>query len=109
MSQFSPPLSPSSASSPNPNHGVVNYNDVISELMCSMEGLSFGEASPMSASKPLSLFSEDRKQFILSPTITTTCGNYSNNGNVRFLREENGVVVDDVIAPDLAWVNDLLM
>ncbi|TKY66826.1 Zinc finger CCCH domain-containing protein 2 [Spatholobus suberectus] len=112
MSHFSPPLSPSSSYS-SPNHHVVNYRDVFSELVCSMEGLSFGEASPVSAPKPHSLswldVSEDQQQFnILSPTITT-CATFSNNGNGRFLREESGVVVDDVIAPDLAWVNDLLM
>ncbi|KAG4985881.1 hypothetical protein AAZX31_12G110000 [Glycine max] len=123
MSHFSPPLSPPSPSSPsrfetNHHHGVVKYNkDVLSELMCSMEGLNFGEASLLSAaSKPhnnLSSWldvSEDhnQKQFsTLSPTITA-CGSFSNNGNGRFLREESGVV-DDVISPDLAWVNELLM
>ncbi|CAJ1978902.1 unnamed protein product [Sphenostylis stenocarpa] len=121
MSHFSPPLSPSSSpSSPSPSrfetshhHGVVSYKDVFSELMCSMEGLNFGEASSVSASKPHSLswldVPEDHKQFNThSPTITATYGSFSKNGNGRFLREESGVA-DDVIAPDLAWVNDLLM
>ncbi|ESW04789.1 hypothetical protein PHAVU_011G125300 [Phaseolus vulgaris] len=134
MSHFSPPLSPSSSSSspsrfePSHRHGVVSYKDVFSELMCSMEGLNFGETSYVSASKPHSLswldVSEDNKQFnIHSPTIAT-CGSFSNNENRRFLREgsrsfsingngrfsrEESGVVDDVIAPDLAWVNDLLM
>jgi len=135
MSHFSPPLSPSSSSSspsrfePSHRHGVVSYKDVFSELMCSMEGLNFGEASSVSASKPHSLswldVSEDHNQFnVHSPSIAT-CGSFSSNGsrrfvreesgsfsingNGRFLREESGAVVDDVIAPDLAWVNDLLM
>jgi len=93
-----------------------------------MEGLNFGETSYVSASNPHSLswldVSEDNKQFnIHSPTIAT-CGSFSNNENRRFLREgsrsfsingngrfsrEESGVVDDVIAPDLAWVNDLLM
>ncbi|KAH1128081.1 hypothetical protein GYH30_016578 [Glycine max] len=129
MSHFSPPLSPPSPSSPsmfetnNHHHGVVKYNkDVFSELVCSMEGLNFDEASSLlsAASKPhhhnnLSSWLDvskdhNQKQFntLNSPTITA-CGSFSNNGNGGFLRAENGVVVDDVIAPDLAWVNELLM
>ncbi|XP_014493659.1 zinc finger CCCH domain-containing protein 2 [Vigna radiata var. radiata] len=114
MSHFSPPLSPSSSSSePGHRHGVVSYKDVLSELMCSMEALNFGEASSVSASKPHTLswldVSEDHKQFnVHSPTMAT-CQSFSMNRNGRFFREESGGVVDDVIAPDLAWVNDLLM
>jgi len=92
-----------------------------------MEGLNFGEASSVSASKPHTLswldVSEDHKQFNVHSPTTATCGSFCNrngrflreesgsfsmNGNGRFLREESGVV-DDVIVPDLAWVNDLLM
>ncbi|KAK7312824.1 hypothetical protein VNO77_36986 [Canavalia gladiata] len=134
MSHFSPPLSPSSSSpcsskfvgcetNNNLHGGVVRYNDVFSELMCSLEGLNLGEASPVSASSVphnLSWFDnvsfnshEDHQQFILSPTVTTSSASFSNNGKCsttsKFLREENRVNVDDVIAPDLGWVNDLLM
>ncbi|XP_020224103.1 zinc finger CCCH domain-containing protein 61 [Cajanus cajan] len=120
VSHFSPTLSPSSPSSPtrfetdDPHESVVK--DVLYDIVSSMDGLNFGEASPVSASKPRNLswlnvseldVSENQQQFIFSPTITAG-GRFSNNGNGRYLREESGVVADDVIAPDLAWVNDLL-
>ncbi|KAL2328187.1 hypothetical protein Fmac_021614 [Flemingia macrophylla] len=120
VSHFSPTLSPSSPSSPtrlietdDPHEGIVM--DVVSDIVASMNDLSFCEASPVSASKPHSLswldVSEDQLQqqqqqeFVFSPLSS---GRFSNNGNERYLRGEGGVVADDVIAPDLAWVNDLL-
>ncbi|KAK7405003.1 hypothetical protein VNO78_06121 [Psophocarpus tetragonolobus] len=116
MSHFSPPLSrPSSPNSPfetNHQHAVVNYKDLFSKLMCSVEALNLGEASPSSAPKSqnfswLDVSENHRHCSILSPPITSS-GRFQNNGNGRFFREESGFV-DDVIAPDLAWVNELLM
>ncbi|KAK7401948.1 hypothetical protein VNO78_13837 [Psophocarpus tetragonolobus] len=73
MSHYSPPLSPSSASSPppspfkspngaspisryspvnvSPHLGVASYKDVFAEFVNSLEGLSFSEASPVSGTK----------------------------------------------------------
>ncbi|XP_061368207.1 zinc finger CCCH domain-containing protein 2-like [Gastrolobium bilobum] len=101
---FSPPLSPSSSASPplspaskrvstisrygasccsvnhHHHHGVVSYKDVLTELMSSLEGLKFGEGSPVSASKApnlnlpwldVSLNCEDQKQFIVSPSVSS--------------------------------------
>ncbi|XP_020229358.1 zinc finger CCCH domain-containing protein 2 [Cajanus cajan] len=75
VSHFSPPLSPSSSTSPpqsplkplsgvslspisrygavnvNHHHGVVSYKDMFAELVNSLEGLSFNEGSPVSGAK----------------------------------------------------------
>ncbi|XP_061355592.1 zinc finger CCCH domain-containing protein 2-like [Gastrolobium bilobum] len=136
MSHFSsPPLSPSSNSpsstchSPSVSrfvgsetcggggmnhHGVVSYKDVLTEFMCSLEKLSFGEASnsPVSNWVDVSFNSEDQHQFFIVLPTTVASGNFSNgkySTSCKFLREEKRVVVDDVTAPDLGWVNDLLM
>lgn len=151
MSHFSsPPVSPSSSpASPatgvspsisrfvgyDQNHhhgvGVVSCKDVFTELMCSLEGLNFGEAnSPVSAAskvqkKNLSWLDssssncEDQQPFVHSPSSATSAGfgSFSSNGrywSTKLLRNEGKVVVDDVNgvscpAPDLGWVNELLM
>ncbi|KAK7272393.1 hypothetical protein RJT34_28945 [Clitoria ternatea] len=170
ISHYSPPLSPSSSTSPplsplkprngvsvspisrysamnNHHHhggGVVSYKDVVSDLMSSLEGLSFNDGSPVSAAKArnlpwldVSMHCEDhhqqqqpfivspsgssfgcedqqqQQQFILSPsthhTPTNSNGKFFSN---KFLGNNNDnkiVVGGDVNAPDLAWVNDLLM
>lgn len=95
-SNFSPPISPSS--SPN----SLNY-----ELLCSFEGLNFGEVSPISSSKSLNFpwfdyeDQQKEKNFTLLPTFSS--------GKENLLREENRVFDDVNIAPDLGWVNELLM
>ncbi|KAK7324707.1 hypothetical protein VNO77_28489 [Canavalia gladiata] len=162
MSHYSPPLSPSSSTSPplsplkprngvspvsrygasgavNHHHhlgGVVSYKDVVTELMNSLEGLSFNEGSPISTSKlhnlpwldvPLNC-EEQQQQFIVSPSgasfgcedqqhqqhfIFSQTPTGSSNGNFgcnKFLGNDNKIVVGaDVNGPDLGWVNDLLM
>ncbi|KAL2331678.1 hypothetical protein Fmac_019259 [Flemingia macrophylla] len=153
MSHYSPPLSPSSSTSPpqsplkplngvslslspisrygaqavnvNHRHGVVSYKEMFSELVNSLEGLSFAEGSPVSGAKApnlpwldvslnceeqqqqqppfiVSSFACDDKQFIFSPTKGKLCGN-------KIMGTENKVGGADVNGPDLAWVNELLM
>ncbi|XP_057455529.1 zinc finger CCCH domain-containing protein 2 isoform X2 [Lotus japonicus] len=112
LSHFSsPPLSPSSsAASPplsplKPRNGVcpvsrygrhaslASYKDVLAELMNSFEGLSF----------------DQQKMFTQNPTSFK--GVYSNENS--FYSNDNKVVAGDMNgccpAPDLGWVNDLLM
>ncbi|KAG4978374.1 hypothetical protein JHK86_037848 [Glycine max] len=160
MSHFSPPLSPSSSSSPPPSplkprnavspisrysavnvnpHHVVSYKDVFTELVNSLERLSFNEGSPVSGAKApnfpwldVSLNCEEQQQqqqnpfivpsfgcedqqqqnqFIFSPPSiqTPTNGKFCSN---RFMGNDNNNKVvggADVNGPDLAWVNELLM
>lgn len=140
MSHFSPPMSPlsSSASPPfspvnrgnrvSPVSGVSHsYNDVLTELMSSMEGLNFSEGSPISAAKArnmnmpwldVPLNYEDQQQFILSPSnqTLTRCnvGKCSSFSSKNFSNEDKVVGGADMNgsscpAPDLGWVNELLM
>ncbi|OIW06005.1 hypothetical protein TanjilG_11692 [Lupinus angustifolius] len=128
MSHFSsPPMSPSSCSSASPANGlspmsrflgsekkhdhgvgVMSYKDMLNELMFSLEDMNFNEAnsnynSPNScdsSKKNLNLFDasfncEDQQHFVLSPSSATSLG--------------FGRFDDDINAPDLGWVNDLLM
>ncbi|OIV89841.1 hypothetical protein TanjilG_27447 [Lupinus angustifolius] len=148
MSHFSPPLSPLSTTNSPPFSPVkraisgVNtnsYKDVVCELMNSMEGLNFGDGSPISAAKArnfawldMSLNNDDQQflvspsaspfgwedQFVLSPSTQNPtrsnvgkCSNFSS----KFFSNDNKVVDADINnglscpAPDLEWVNELLM
>ncbi|KAJ1383911.1 putative zinc finger CCCH domain-containing protein 2-like [Sesbania bispinosa] len=119
------------------HHRVVSYKDVLTELMSSFEGISFGDGSTKNLSwldvplnceeqqkqfivSPLaSSFSCDDQQqhFILSPSITIQTptsfkGKYSIASN-KFFSNDNKVVSADAngtscLAPDLGWVNKLM-
>lgn len=122
----------------NPHH-VVSYKDVFTELVNSLERLSFNEGSPVSGAKApnfpwldVSLNCEEQQQqqqnpfivpsfgcedqqqqnqFIFSPPSiqTPTNGKFCSN---RFMGNDNNNKVvggADVNGPDLAWVNELLM
>ncbi|XP_057455633.1 zinc finger CCCH domain-containing protein 2-like [Lotus japonicus] len=110
----SPPMSPSSSPSPSPSRSLsrfVDFNHQMSckELLCSLEGLNFGDSvssSPVSASK--------LNWLDVSPGNSS--GRFS-SGKKYSMGEENkvgggggGVNCDEVTsAPDFGWVNDLLM
>ncbi|XP_057455528.1 zinc finger CCCH domain-containing protein 2 isoform X1 [Lotus japonicus] len=134
-SAASPPLSPLKPRNgvcPVSRYGrhasLASYKDVLAELMNSFEGLSFGEgSSPVSAanaanfsswldvlalnsvSSSSSCFEDQQKMFTQNPTSFK--GVYSNENS--FYSNDNKVVAGDMNgccpAPDLGWVNDLLM
>ncbi|KAJ1416372.1 putative zinc finger CCCH domain-containing protein 2-like [Sesbania bispinosa] len=118
-------------------HGVMSYKDVLTELMSSFEGMSFGDGStkhlpwldvPLNCEEqqqqfivsPLaSSFScDDQQHFILSPSTTTQTptsfkGKYS-IASSKFFDNDNKVVSahangTSCPASNLGWVNELLM
>ncbi|KAJ7948340.1 Zinc finger CCCH domain-containing protein [Quillaja saponaria] len=126
-----PPISPYSdrfgvsESSGLMNHGVVGYKDVLTQLMSSLEAVNINEASPVSVDKTPKLpwadvsFDCDGQQlFILSPStpipasgsVSFLGGNENYSGSKSFIGEnkvnDNGWSCP---APDLGWVNELLM
>ncbi|CAK7322732.1 unnamed protein product [Dovyalis caffra] len=109
--------------------GVGSYQDVLTELMNSLEAMNFNEgagvSSPLSlppnhngnVSNPpwnldVSYDLEDQPQFILSPSTPTPSSNFFNGDRSSnkgfFIDHDNGAGLASTPDPDLGWVNDLL-
>lgn len=143
MSHLSPPLSPPE------NHRSVNwvspisryggggdrfltvdpsYKDSLTELICSLEGMNVGEASPHAGGNNGDLSWVDvcnlnnnncdeqllqQQQFILSPSTASPSGSrgyFSNcdSSSTKSFNLEDKSTENGVGCPDLGWVNDLL-
>ncbi|KAJ8749350.1 hypothetical protein K2173_018838 [Erythroxylum novogranatense] len=103
---------------------VINYEDVLNELVTSLEAMNFSEAasSPVSLSannrtnfnipwiNDSSLTGDHQQQLILTPATTTAdhCG----SGKLFKGNCSNRALIEDPMASsdlDLGWVNELLM
>ena len=103
----------------------MSYKDVVGELMSSLEGLSFSDSSGVSVAEAtslpwvdVSLGCEDHEEFVFSPSsVMMTPTSYEDVGKYsRLFSNENNVVANgsdvngsNCPAPDLGWVNELLM
>ncbi|OIW08355.1 hypothetical protein TanjilG_03031 [Lupinus angustifolius] len=105
--------------------GVLSYKGMLNELRYSLEGLNYNEAnnnSPVSSASNVqknlnwlvdgSINCEDQQRFVLSPSSAPSSdfGNFNNGrySTSKILKNE-AKFIDDVNAPDLGWVNELLM